>query len=269
MSSVVGVLGCGWLGLPLARALIKEGLVVHGSTTSSEKLELLKNEGIVPTRIVLGETEIEGAIDAFLAPLNILILNVPPKLRRANTENYVQKIKLLLSHIKDSNIRQIVFISSTSVYGDVQGEVTEDTPPKPTSRSGIQLLQTEQLLKNEDSLETTIIRFGGLIGPQRHPITFLSGRTELKNGEYHINLIHLNDCIGMVLFILENNYWNETFNGVYPDHPLKADYYIKEAQKRGLPPPKYVANKSENRGKQIKSRNILNKKYCFSTPLTD
>ena len=268
MSKVVGVIGCGWLGLPLAKALVSNGYLVHGSTTSEEKLALLKNEGIVPTKIVLGENSIEGKIEEFLTPLDILILNVPPKLRRENAENYVQKIKLLLSHIKDADIKKVLFVSSTSVYGNLEGEVNEETLPKPETASGKQLLETEILLKKALGFQTTIIRFGGLIGPHRHPVTFLSGRTALKNGEQYVNLIHLDDCIGMILFILENNYWNETFNGVYPDHPKKADYYTAEADKRGLPPPLYMLNRSKNKGKLIKSRNILNKNYTFSTPLT-
>ena len=42
----VSILGCGWLGLPLAKALIGEGYTVKGSTTTPAKLNLLKEEGV-------------------------------------------------------------------------------------------------------------------------------------------------------------------------------------------------------------------------------
>ncbi len=47
-NQTVSILGCGWLGLPLAKALIKKGFIVKGSTTAEEHLEQLRTEGIEP-----------------------------------------------------------------------------------------------------------------------------------------------------------------------------------------------------------------------------
>ena len=44
----VGIIGCGWLGLPLAKSLIKNNYIVYGSTTKKEKLGLLANENLNP-----------------------------------------------------------------------------------------------------------------------------------------------------------------------------------------------------------------------------
>mgnify|MGYP003615968040 CR=1 FL=1 len=38
----ISILGCGWLGFPLAQKLIETGYEVKGSTTSESKLEALK-----------------------------------------------------------------------------------------------------------------------------------------------------------------------------------------------------------------------------------
>lgn len=268
MSKTIGVLGCGWMGLPLAKALLDTDHRVYGSTTSEEKLADLDKEGIIPFKIVLGEDKIDGPISTFLAPLEILIINVPPKLRGKHKENYVQKMKLLNSEILKSGIKKIVFVSSTSVYGNVEGEVTENTAVNPVNESGKQLLAVENLFKKTKKLQFAILRFGGLIGPERHPVMFLAGRMGLENGKEYVNLIHLNDCIGMILYILENDYWNETYNGVFPHHPEKSVFYTSEALKRGLSAPQYVLKKSKYRGKQVICRNILNKKYRFSTPIT-
>ena len=43
---VVSVIGCGWLGFPLAKLLINKGFSVKGSTTQQEKISLLENAGI-------------------------------------------------------------------------------------------------------------------------------------------------------------------------------------------------------------------------------
>ncbi|MDO1499384.1 hypothetical protein Q2T40_03905 [Winogradskyella maritima] len=73
-----------------------------------------------------------------------------------------------------SSVEKIVFVSSTSVYGEIHGEVDEDTPPNPSTESGKQLTEAEKIFKDVKNFETTIIRFGGLIGPDRHPVTMLS-----------------------------------------------------------------------------------------------
>lgn len=267
MNSTIGVMGCGWLGLPLASSLVQDGYTVYGSTTSKEKLAHLRQQDIVPFHIELSEDKIEGAISAFLRHLDVLVINIPPRLRGQNKENYVQKMQLLHLELKKTAVRKVIFVSSTSVYGAVVGEVTEDTIPQPITESGIQLLASENIFVNDTDLQTTLIRFGGLIGPNRHPVTMLAGRQNLTNGNTPINLIHLNDCIRIIRSILRNSWWGEIINGVYPEHPKKQKYYSLEAKKRGLQMPDYKVDNSK-KGKKVHSNVLLNvKKFDFTTTL--
>ena len=260
-------MGCGWLGLPLGQSLIVDGYVIHGTTTSEYKLNILQKEGIAPFLISLTEDKIVGDITGFLADAELIVINVPPKLRGGNKENYVKKMQLLLESVKAAKTKKVIFVSSTSVYGNIEGEVTEETMPQPNTESGKQLLASENLFKNTPELRTTIIRFGGLIGPDRHPVTMLSGRKGLTNGNAVINLVHLEDCIGIIKTIIQNDWWGEIFNGVYPYHPSKQEYYTREAQKRGLTIPEY-SNVSLHSGKKIESRRLIHvKNYHFNTPI--
>lgn len=265
MKNLIGIIGCGWLGLPLAKSLIQTGYNVHGSTTNKDKLEPLEKEGIKPFLVILGEESVSGSLAEFLDQLDILIINVPPRLRGNYKENYVLKMTLLHNEIRKSSVKKIVFVSSTSVYGAVEGEVTEDTLPMPVSQSGRQLVEAEKIFQNDKSVQTTILRFGGLIGPNRHPVTMLSGKKGLSNGNDPVNLIHLDDCIHLIKTVLENNWWDQIFNGVYPDHPLKRDYYYQMADKNMLPRPQYLNPESIKSGKIILSRNFLNKNVLFYT----
>ena len=63
----ISIIGCGWLGLPLAKYLSNEGFVIKGSTTSSKKLELLKTHHIEGFLIHLNETDVIGMLILFLA----------------------------------------------------------------------------------------------------------------------------------------------------------------------------------------------------------
>lgn len=253
----ISILGCGWLGLPLAKQLIRNGNLVKGSTTSLDKLQLLESAGIIPYQIELSSEEIEGPIADFLDKSEILIIDIPPKLRGIEKDNFVAKIQLLLPAIEKSSGLKVVFVSSTSVYADTNKIVTEDSIPFPETESGRQLLTSELLLKNSASFKTTVVRFGGLIGENRHPIRFLAGKKNIENPDAPINLIHLEDCIGIIVSIIEKDCWEETFNAVTPFHPSRKEYYTEKAFEMNLDLPEFNVD-SISSGKTISSDKILN-----------
>jgi nucleoside-diphosphate-sugar epimerase len=266
----ISILGCGWLGFPLAKKLIESGFKVKGSTTSESKLEVLKSNKIEPFLIELSENNISGTISYFLNDSEILIIDIPPGLRKTSEtsvgKTFVNKIKTLLPFIENSNIEKVIFVSSTSVYGDSIAipTVTEESELHPDTESGKQLIEVENIFRNNRNFETTIIRFGGLIGEDRNPVKFLSGRENIENPEAPINLIHQEDCIGIILKILETDSWNETFNAVTPFHPSREKYYTKKATDLNLVPPKFnTINTSA--GKTVLSDKIESVlKYTFA-----
>ena len=152
----MAILGCGWLGLPLAKYFTSKGYIVKGSTTSIEKIEILKSFSIEPFIISLMENKIEGDINTFLNNAEVLIIDIPPKLRGINKENFVQKIKNIIPDIEKSTIKKVLFISSTSVYADTENLpiVTEETVPNPDTESGKQLYEVEQILQNNAQFKT-------------------------------------------------------------------------------------------------------------------
>jgi nucleoside-diphosphate-sugar epimerase len=262
----ISILGCGWLGLPLAKALLKNGFAVNGSTTSDEKLSMLKNSGIQPYLISLSEDETVGNLNDFLDNSKILIIDVPPKLRGSEKENFVSKIKNVIPFIEKSTVKNVLFISSTSVYGEDNSIVTEETELNPDTESGRQLLQAEQLLQSNSNFKTTILRFGGLIGEDRHPIKFLAGKTNIENPNAPINLIYQDDCIGIILKIIAFDYWNETLNAAAPFHPSRKEYYTQKAIEFNLALPEFNSE-TLTFGKIISSSKVETVlEYTFTKP---
>jgi len=262
----ISILGCGWLGFPLAKSLLQKGFLVKGSTTTLEKISVLENAGIDAFHIALYEVEIVGEMDAFLSNSEILIINIPPKLRGNSSEDFVQKIKNLIPFIEKSSVEKVIFVSSTSVYSDAISIdlITEMTIPNPDTESGKQLLEAEKVLQNNPNFKTTVLRFGGLIGEDRHPIKFLAGRENLENPEAPINLIHQLDCIGIIEAIIchpeisgqnDKLSFGETFNAVAPFHPTRKVYYSKKALELNLPLPKFDESKPSV-GKIISSEKV-------------
>lgn len=252
----ISILGCGWLGLPLAKSLIEKKHSIKGSTTTETKLNLLEKSGVISFQISLEEEKVNGEIREFLNDSTILIIDIPPKLRKENSENFVSKIKTLLPFIEKSSVEKVLFISSTSVYADDNSVVIEETIPKPETESGKQLLEVEELLCQNSNFKTTILRFGGLIGPNRHPIHFLAGKTKLDNPEAPVNLIHQEDCINIIQLIVEQNYFGKKINAVAPFHPTRIKYYKQKAKELQLSIPQF--NESQvSKGKTISSNKLI------------
>ncbi|MGA9637124.1 NAD-dependent epimerase/dehydratase family protein [Flavobacterium sp.] len=259
----VSILGCGWLGFPLAKALIKKDYIIKGSTTTADKKETLENAGITHYPISLETTNLDIPIEAFIAESETLIIAVPPKLRGKNKDysdsnknSFVKKIENLLPYIEKSSVQNVLFISSTAVYGEANATITEDTPLTPVTESGRQLAEIEILLNQNNHFKTTILRFGGLIGPDRNPARFLAGKENVSNPEAPINLIHLDDCIGIIIKILETKTWETQLNAVTPNHPSRKEYYTQKALDYNLVPPTFNES-NPSIGKMITSDRLI------------
>jgi nucleoside-diphosphate-sugar epimerase len=260
----ITILGCGWFGLPLAKSLLSKGYNVKGSTTSATKLKTLKEAEIMPFQIQLNEQEIIGNVSDFLHETDVLIIAIPPGLRKeilsSEEMTFINKMKTLIPYIEKSGIQKVLFVSSTSVYGDRFPiiEYTESTQTHPDTESGRQLVLSEKLLQSNIHFKTTVIRFGGLLGEDRHPIKFLAGRTQIENPDGPVNLIQREDCIGIIIKALDFAYidkWGETFNAVAPQHPTRKNYYQKKAHQFNLPLPNFVED-TKSKGKIISSKKV-------------
>ncbi|WP_299128507.1 NAD(P)-binding domain-containing protein [uncultured Winogradskyella sp.] len=265
MNSHISIIGCGWLGFPLAKSLIKKGYKIKGSTTSNDKLKLLINASIKGYLVQLTEAEIVGDSSGFIDGSNTVIINVPPGLRRNPSKNHIAEIEHFIKVLEKHQVKNVLYISSTTVFKNEERLplITDTTLPNATSKIAQQLITIERMLSENSNFNTTILRFGGLIGAQRHPGKYLSGKDNIPNPSAPLNLIHLKDCIGIISEIIDKNMWNTTFNAAYPHHPKKEDYYVSFCKGHKLPLPRFN-NKELSKGKRIKNNNLeqlLNYKF--------
>lgn len=264
----ISILGCGWLGLPLGQYLRDAGYSIKGSTTSPSKMDELQKKQITPYLLKLTpELNCDNCDDFWNADL--LILNIPPGRGRDNLEEYhLRQIKSVIKKVKASPVERLIFISSTSVYPEKPGIVDEvDTKPGKASRpSGNALLKAEKLLMARDEFDTTVLRFGGLYGYDRHPAKYLAGRKKVSNGNAPVNLIHRDDCIRIIQQVIEEDVRNEIFNGVSDGHPPKRMYYPAIAKKLEVEPPSFKEDEGENYKvvSNRKLKELLN--YTFKHP---
>ncbi len=263
----ISVLGCGWLGFPLAQRLVKNNFSVKGSTTSEKKMLLLHQNGIKPFLIQLPGSFDNPAIRPFF-DTDILFLNIPPG--RSNKEKlneYPAIVKKVIGECLKNENCWTIFASSTSVYSDTGGITFEDDAQKGNAcrPSGEVILETEETIK-QSGLDYTILRFGGLYGYGRHPIHYLSGKKNLPDPLKPVNLIHQTDCLNIVMEIILQKKRNEIYNVVSDGHPPRNTFYQSAAAYFDLPEPEFLENGNKD------YRIVCNKKlkedllYTFSYP---
>lgn len=221
----VSVLGSGWLGLPLAEHLISQGYSVKASTRSDRRLERISVVGAEPFIVDTGN--INDETHAFLDS-EILIINI--------TSKDIAGFSRLLSAIEKSETKKVLFVSSTSVYEPTNTTIYEADNSESNEKP---LFIIENLFRNNTSIDTTIIRFAGLIGYTRKPGRFFASGKTVKDPDAFVNLIHRDDCIAIMSRIIEQEIWGEVFNCCADSHPTKREFYTKAAQLTGNKIPEF------------------------------
>lgn len=251
----IAIVGCGWLGFPLSKTLIKNDYTVIGSTTSTDKIAILQNNGIEPILWSLGD-EFDNNL---LQEIDVLVINIPPSKTKNALTSYSNNLVNLCKNIHFKT--KVLLVSTTGVYPDNKANTTSSFPFKSmdqTKETVLAEIKLKELLENR----ITILRLSGLIGPSRHPITSLSKKGIVSNGNAPLNLIHLNDVIGIISRIIENKFWGEIVNGCFPEHPSKKEYYQKAAEYFKLEPPQFLEGGDSM--KIVNSKSRLNYKYTTS-----
>lgn len=269
----ISILGCGWLGFPLAQYLLDQGYKIKGSTTTKEKLKELHQAGIEPYLINLPEHLNDEKSKEFWNS-DVLILNIPP--RRGNVhieEDYPNLIQKITKKAAEAGIQWIIFASSTSVYSETGGVTGEEdaNPGEASGPAGEAVLAAEQVLQRS-KLDITILRFGGLYGYERHPVQYLAGKKNLTGASKPVNLIHQTDCINVIHAILNADKRNTIYNVVADGHPPRKEFYQSAARYFNLPVPTFKKDsKSDYRDYRVvsnqKLKDELGLKLSYPNPM--
>lgn len=221
----ISILGCGWLGKPLAVSFLEDGFTVKGSTTTEDKIDDLEQLNIEAHLVNISENE---EFDLFLAS-DILVVAI--------TSKDIDGFENLISQINNSLIQKVIFISSTSVYGRHNRVMTEEDETLKT-----RLTEIENLFLQSNFFETTIIRFAGLFGGDRHPSNWFKGDRKIPQPKGYVNMIHREDCIEIIHEIIHQNVWNQIFNACADHHPTRREFYTLAKLSKGFEVPEFENN---------------------------
>lgn len=229
---VVSILGCGWLGTALSDRLVGPGVLVKGSTTSPLKAPGLTEMKIQPYVFDLNNEDEDNYGDFFSC--DALVMLVPPS--RAVRISYSELVRRAVRQAEKGSCAKIIFASSTSVYPEIDGTVTEVDAD--TSNP---LYNAEQVVLSS-VIPAAILRFAGLIGPGRHPGKFLTGKKNVSKPSAPVNLVHQDDAVRSILAAIETNLTGEIFNICADQHPSRFEYYTAACIHLGVTLPEFTGD---------------------------
>jgi len=261
----VSILGCGWLGLPLGVSLVRQSYLVKGATTTQEKIPRLQEAGI-NAFLLRCDPQLRGqGIEEFLKT-DILIITLPFKRDFKDPYQYKAQMDSVIACAESSPIQYIIFTSSTSVYPRTIGHASEEKIFEPDNLRSKVLLEVENSLLENAHFKATVIRFGGLCGGSRQAGGFLAGKENLPNAKEPVNLIHLDDCVGIILEVIGKNVWGEVFNACADSHPTRAELYTTTAKRLGLSVPTF-SGEGQGPYKMVSNQKIRERlDYHFKYP---
>lgn len=266
------IVGCGYLGRRVAARWLAQGDEVQAVTRSTEHADHLRELGIRP---IVGDVLQPETLRA-LPDCDTLLYAVGRDRNSGHSQHevYVDGLNNVLQSL-NGRVGRLIYISSTSVYGQNQGEwVDEDSPCQPTSSNGQVCLAAEQTVwkyfsQGQPAVATPsnsatgpdgrvtdsrmpggrvtsgiahILRLAGLYGPQRliARIASLKAGTPLT-GEPSawLNLIHVEDAAAAVV-ACEARVTSRSTYVVADDLPIERQaYYAAVARLVGAPEPRF------------------------------
>lgn len=237
------IIGCGYVGMPVAMKWIAQGHTVSVLTRSKIRANEFKKLGIRP---IIGDiSQPESLTKLPDAETVLYAVGFDRSSNQTRREIYVQGLCNVLSELKDRK-QKIIYLSSTSVYGQSAGEwVDESSVCEPERENGRICLEAEQLFSEQKSLQIVILRLAGIYGPGR----LLARMEQIKAGEplmgrpdAYLNLIHVTDIVNTILKCdaesqLESHYL------VSDNCPItRQEYYERLAKILNAPVPQFSAD---------------------------
>lgn len=231
MTARIAVLGAGYIGTAVARALV----------ASEHRVWAVRRQ---PAAAHDGITWLAGDLTAGTVPglpetLDAVVLSVAPSgSGDSYAETYPPAARTALALAGRSGARALVYTSSTGVYGEREGGwVGESSVRRGAGPGNAALIEAEDVLLQSGSLGTTVLRVAGIYGPGRDPRGRYAQPGMLPmRGQYWTNLAHQADIVTAIIASLSFDGTPRALN-VSDGHPaLAADVARWCAAERGEDP---------------------------------
>ena len=262
------IIGCGYIGSRLAKELLERGHLVYGLRRNVTHLP----QGVKPIVADLTTDELGGWPDHIDYVVYSAAANsrTEDDYRTVYTDGLGRVLKRISTYSQKP--RRIFFTSSTAVYHQNEGEwVDEYSETSPESFNGQIMLAAEKLL-TDSVLPSTVVRFGGIYGPDR---TYMldrvrAGETYESGSLVYGNRIHADDCAGILSYLIQRDLDGQSVDPLYlgvdsSPAPL-SEMSLWLSQQLGLQPHSTVPTPQRGGNKRCSNQRIRDAGYQFRYP---
>jgi nucleoside-diphosphate-sugar epimerase len=255
------IVGCGYVGFPLAVELAKQRHEVFGLCRTSRAQAELQAGGITPLIADVAKLEtLHGLSSNYDWVVDCVASSGGGETEYRNV--YLEGMRNLIDWLAPSRPRKFVYTSSTSVYGQNDGSlVTEMSPTEPSSATSKILVETERALLTaaQEAFPGVILRVAGIYGPDRGYWFKQILKREVTiegNGERMVNMIHRDDVIGAIIAALISGQPARIYNAT-DDEPVSLIGFLQWlAARLNRPLPPLAAEDLQ----AVRKRGITNKR---------
>jgi len=241
------IVGCGYLGQRVARAWLDAGDDVTALTRSEGNADRLSRMGVEP---IVGDVLLPDTLSRL--PVADTLLYAVARGRRSDVSQrtlYVEGLSNVLRATR-SRVSRLIYISSTSVYGQSEGEwVDEESACEPVRENGKACLEAEAVVwkffpsdQATSGTGANVLRLAGIYGPgrlTRRIDALRSAESVLDDPDAFINLIHIDDAVGAVLACEKRGRPGTTYLVSDGNPILKREFYGLMADRLGAPEPTF------------------------------
>jgi nucleoside-diphosphate-sugar epimerase len=234
------IIGCGFIGEATADLLFQEGWAVRGVCATVDSATKFSNKPYAVEVCDASQVVHLRQFASASAPPDLIVFCASSRGggEKEYRDLYLRGIQNLLEVWPRA---QLLFTSSTSVYGQTQGElVDEESPTNPTPTTGKVLLEVEQVVLASGG---TAARLAGIYGPGRTALMkkFLTGEAILEAGGHRwTNQIHRDDASRALVHLINAP------PGIYnvcddkPTTQLEIYQWLADFFRRPLPPEGFI-----------------------------
>lgn len=268
----IAIIGCGYIGAEVSAIWKKKGYYVTATTRNPDKLELL-------SRIAQKCTILRGNDEDELVPLiannDLLLLTIAADSPEHYESAYLNTAQIMRHLALEMDMpKQLIYTSSTSVYGDHHGQWVDETSElRAASEQAKILIEAEKhyLSLEELGWRICILRLAEIYGPGRDLSTRvkqLEGHTLPGSGDHYTNMIHKTDCASAIDYA-HRHQLEGIYNLADEDHPTRKELYDAISHKFRLPrvqwDPTHTPLHTGN--KRISNHKIKSEGFAFRHPI--
>lgn len=258
------VLGCGYVGGAVARAVAARGAHVHALTRNAGQAARLRDAGIAVVEADLAGADwhrrMPSRVDGVLNCVSSGGGGVD-----GYRHSYVDGMRSVARWAQGGKIGTFIYTGSTSVYPQGDGAVVDESASTGgDSERAALLVEAERLVPAGAWSRWFILRLAGIYGPGRHHLLdqLRAGETLSGDGAHRLNLVHRDDIVAAVLaaWAAPASVRNEIVNLADDAPATKREVAAWLAARLGLPAPRFDPSAPSRRRAVTPDRVIANAK---------